>query len=175
MAILKHFFENIESYVCRFLLVSFVTLLFAQIVSRELFGRSISWIEELSTYMFVWFVFFGASYAARLSAHNRVTVQFKPFPKIVAKVSESIADLLLDSVQPLFRLAEHRLRVLQDEPLLEVPDPRRSDEVFLHDPADRVCAHDDPDHPGELPPLGQRHRRARSRSAELDQVIEEAK
>ncbi len=93
MAILIHIFENIESYVCRFLLVSFVTLLFAQIVSREVFGRSISWIEELSTYMFVWFVFFGASYAARLSAHNRVTIQFKPFPKIVAKVSESIADL----------------------------------------------------------------------------------
>ncbi|MGI9492676.1 MAG: TRAP transporter small permease [Geminicoccaceae bacterium] len=93
MAILKHIFENIESYVCRFLLATFVTLLFAQIVSRELFGHSISWIEELSTYMFVWFVFFGASYAARLSAHNRVTVQFKPFPKMVAKVSETVADL----------------------------------------------------------------------------------
>ena len=93
MAILKHIFENIESYVCRFLAGAFVTLLFAQIVSRELFGRSISWIEELSTYMFVWFVFFGASYAARLSAHNRVTFQFKPFPKMVAKVSETIADL----------------------------------------------------------------------------------
>ena len=94
MAILKHIFENIESYVCRALLATFVTLLFAQIVSRELFGQSISWIEELSTYMFVWFVFFGASYAARLSAHNRVTVQFKLFPKMVAKISESIADLL---------------------------------------------------------------------------------
>jgi C4-dicarboxylate transporter, DctQ subunit len=43
--------------------------------------------------MFVWFVFFGASYAARLSAHNRVTVQFKPFPKMVAVISETIADL----------------------------------------------------------------------------------
>jgi len=94
MSILKRIFENIESYVCRALLATFVTLLFAQIVSRELFGHSISWIEELSTYMFVWFVFFGASYAARLAAHNRVTVQFKLFPKIVAKISESIADLL---------------------------------------------------------------------------------
>ena len=93
MAILKHVFENIESYVCRFLLATFVTLLFAQIVSRELFGQSIAWSEELSTYMFVWFVFFGASYAARLSAHNRVTVQFKPFSKRVAVISESIADL----------------------------------------------------------------------------------
>lgn len=55
MAILKHIFENIEGYICRFLLATFVTLLFAQIVSRELFDHSFSWIEELSTYMFVWF------------------------------------------------------------------------------------------------------------------------
>ena len=92
MATFKHIFENIESYVCRFLLATFVTLLFAQILSREIFGRSIAWSEELSTYMFVWFVFFGASYAARLSAHNRVTVQFAPFPKKVAIISETIAD-----------------------------------------------------------------------------------
>lgn len=92
MAILKHLFDNIESYVCRFLLAAFVTLLFAQIVSRELFGRSIAWSEELSTYMFVWFVFFGASYAARLNAHNRVSVQFKPFPRKIAIISETIAD-----------------------------------------------------------------------------------
>ncbi len=94
MSILKHIFENIESYLCRTLLATFVVLLFVQILSREMFGYSFSWIEELSTYMFVWFVFFGASYAARLAAHNRVTVQFKPFPKMVAKISESFADLL---------------------------------------------------------------------------------
>ena len=94
MAVVKHIFDNIESYVCRLLLAIFVTLLFAQIVSREIFSYSISWSEELSTYMFVWFVFFGASYAARLSAHNRVTVQFKPFPRRVALISETIADFL---------------------------------------------------------------------------------
>ena len=65
--------NNIESYICRALLATFVCLLFAQIVSREAFGYSISWIEELSVYMFVWFVYFGASYAAKMGAHNRVT------------------------------------------------------------------------------------------------------
>lgn len=87
------FFDNIESYICRTLLASFVLLLFAQIVSREFFEHSFSWSEELATYMFVWFVFFGASYAAKLSAHNRVTFQFKPFPKKVVNVIEAIADL----------------------------------------------------------------------------------
>ena len=93
---MKRFFyvlNNIESYLCRFLLVSFVGLLFAQIISRELFSHSFSWIEELSVYMFVWFVFFGASHAAKMSAHNRVTFQFGMFPKAWVKWIEGFADL----------------------------------------------------------------------------------
>ncbi|MCG8361584.1 MAG: TRAP transporter small permease [Kiloniellales bacterium] len=93
VGILKRIFDNIESYICRTLLAIFVLLLFAQILSREFFGYSFSWSEELATYMFVWFVFFGASYAARLSAHNRVTFQFKALPKRAVHVIEGIADL----------------------------------------------------------------------------------
>ena len=73
-------FDNIESYVCRSLLAFFVVLLFAQILMREFFDFSLSWSEELATYLFVWFVFFGASYAAKLGAHNRVTFQFNLLP-----------------------------------------------------------------------------------------------
>ena len=85
--------DNIESYICRTLLALFVILLFAQIISREFFGYSFSWSEELATYMFVWFVFFGASYAAKLYAHNRVTFQFNKMSKRTANIIEGIADL----------------------------------------------------------------------------------
>ena len=85
--------DNIESYICRTLLALFVVLLFAQILSRELFNYSFSWSEELATYMFVWFVFFGASYAAKLYAHNRVTFQFNKLSKRTADIIEGIADL----------------------------------------------------------------------------------
>ena len=86
--------DNLESYICRTLLALFVLLLFAQIVSREIFQQSLSWSEELAVYMFVWFVFFGASYAARLSAHNRVTFHFKWLPPKVAVSMEALADLI---------------------------------------------------------------------------------
>jgi TRAP-type C4-dicarboxylate transport system permease small subunit len=89
-----YFINNIESYLCRLLLAMFVTLLFAQIVSRQIFGYSFSWSEELSVYMFVWFVFFGASYAAKLSAHNRVTFQYKLMPSWMPKVLEFLSDLI---------------------------------------------------------------------------------
>ena len=89
-----NFFNNIESYICRTLLAAFVLLLFAQIISREFFEYSFAWSEELATYMFVWFVFFGASYAAKLSAHNRVTFQFKFLPQKVVRLIEAFADLI---------------------------------------------------------------------------------
>ena len=92
--LLKKFFANIESYICCSLLVFFVVLLFAQILSREVFDYSFSWSEELATYMFVWFVFFGASYAAKLGAHNRVTFQFKSLPRKLVNLIEGFADLL---------------------------------------------------------------------------------
>lgn len=88
------FFDNLESYICQGLLAAFVLILFAQIVSRELFGHSLSWTEELAVYMFVWFVFFGASYAAKLAAHNRVTFHFKWLPPRLVLLSELLADLI---------------------------------------------------------------------------------
>jgi len=89
-----HFIDNIESYICRTLLAAFVTLLFAQIISRQLFNYSFSWSEELSVYMFVWFVFFGASYAAKLAAHNRVTFQYKLMPAWLPPILEFLSDLI---------------------------------------------------------------------------------
>ncbi|MCZ2721923.1 TRAP transporter small permease [Marinomonas sp. 15G1-11] len=88
------FIDDIEGYICRTLLALFVTLLFAQIISREVFGHSLSWTEELSVYMFVWFVYFGACYSARLSAHNRVTFQYKLMPNWLPPIFEFITDLI---------------------------------------------------------------------------------
>ena len=86
--------DNFESYACQFLLAFFVILLFLQILLREFFNYSISWGEELATYLFVWFVFLGASYACRLAAHNRVTFQFKILPPRVGKILEGFSDLI---------------------------------------------------------------------------------
>jgi len=93
MSHIRTFIDNIESYVCRTLLATFVGLLFTQIVARQLFEHSISWIEELSVIMFVWFAFFGASYAAKLNAHNRVTFHLKMLPGNGAQYVQAFADL----------------------------------------------------------------------------------
>lgn len=86
--------DNIESYLCKFLLSFFVVLLFVQVVMRVVFQDSLTWSEELSRFAFVWFAYLGACYAARLNAHNRVTFQFKFLPALVGNLSRGLADLL---------------------------------------------------------------------------------
>ncbi len=85
--------DKLESYLCRIILVVFVTLLFAQIVARQIFGYNILWTEELSTMLFVWFAYFGASYAARISAHNRVSFHINALPRKVGRLVEAAGDL----------------------------------------------------------------------------------
>lgn len=83
-----------ETVLCELLLAAFVTLLFVQIVARQVFGYSIAWSEELSTYMFVWFAYMGAVVAAKISAHNRVMFQFKYLPKALGKFMLAASDVL---------------------------------------------------------------------------------
>lgn len=94
MPIIKNLLNNIETYICRILLAFFVTLLFVQIISRQIFGYSITWSEELAVYAFVWFVYLGASHAAKISAHNRVTFQYKILPKSVQTALEIFSDIM---------------------------------------------------------------------------------
>lgn len=91
---LLHFLDNIESYVCQVLLSFFVVILFLQIALRVCFNYVIPWSEEISRFAFVWFVFFGAAYAARLAAHNRVMLQFKLMPKVVQDIAMIVTDLI---------------------------------------------------------------------------------
>ncbi|MBA4491665.1 TRAP transporter small permease [Paracoccus sp. S1E-3] len=86
------FMDKFESHLCRIMLAVFVTLLFVQIVARQIFGFSITWIEELSVILFVWFAYFGASYAARMAAHNRVTFHLNMLPRKKARIIEAIGD-----------------------------------------------------------------------------------
>ncbi len=92
--VIKRFFDNFESYICQVLLAFFITLLFIQIIFREVFNYTLSWGEELARFSFVWFVFFGAVVAARMAAHNRVTFQLKKFSKKTKNYIEAFADLI---------------------------------------------------------------------------------
>ena len=87
------FLDRGEGYICQCLLAFFIVIMFLQIVMRTL-GIPLPWSEELCRYSFVWFVFFGASYAARLVAHNRVTIHLRLLPKFYTDLILLFGDLL---------------------------------------------------------------------------------
>ncbi len=90
---LKAFFDHFESYLCQFLLVFFVLVVFLQIVLRQI-NMSLSWTEEIARYAFIWFILFGACYATRLCALNRVTVQFMKAPQWVTNLFLFVGDII---------------------------------------------------------------------------------
>lgn len=86
-------FDHFEKYICQILLVFFVITLFVQIILRAT-GDSLIWTEEIARFAFIWFILFGASYATRLCALNRVTMQFHKFPPVVGHVCMFISDII---------------------------------------------------------------------------------
>jgi TRAP-type C4-dicarboxylate transport system permease small subunit len=84
---------------------------------RVVFDSSLTWSEEASRFAFVWFAFLGASYAARLGAHNRVTFQFKLIPKLLGNISQAVADLIWIAFNTVMTLKS--IETIQD--MLEFP------------------------------------------------------
>lgn len=54
------------------MLAVMVTCIFAQVVSRYLFGQPLVWVEELSTYAFIWGAFIGASAGLKAGLHLKI-------------------------------------------------------------------------------------------------------
>lgn len=58
---IKYYLGNLEEILCGACLLCMVGLVILNVLLRFLFGYSITWAEEVSTILFVWSVFIGAS------------------------------------------------------------------------------------------------------------------
>ncbi len=61
-------------------LLTIVVCIFGQVVFRYVFGKPLVWVEEFSTYCFIWSVYLGAAYALIKGRHIQVTTLFEKFP-----------------------------------------------------------------------------------------------
>jgi len=64
--------ERVERTMVISLLAIMVGCIFGQVVSRYLFGLPLVWVEELSTYAFIWGVFIGASLGLKKKRHIKI-------------------------------------------------------------------------------------------------------
>lgn len=73
MTALKWLDHNAEKALATLLLGAIVLLIFANVIMRYVLNASLSWGEELTLWMFVWFLWLGVSYAFHTGDHVRVT------------------------------------------------------------------------------------------------------
>lgn len=73
----------IEGYISIILLVAMTGIMFTGVIFRYVFNSSLSWSEELSRYLFIWFVFISMSYAVKEKAHIRVEALNRLIPKSI--------------------------------------------------------------------------------------------
>lgn len=94
MKILKWLDDNIELYLCVFLMSFMTLLIFVQVVMRYVFNNSLSWSEELARYVFIWLIYIGISYGCKLRKHIKIDAALYLFPKKARRYVVLIGDLL---------------------------------------------------------------------------------
>src|SRR5690606_31541245 len=86
--------DNIEQLISNLCLAALVVVLGLQIVFRYVLGIGLSWSEEVSRFLFIWFVYVSASLAARAGTHVRVTAFVDMLPPRAGHLVRIAADLI---------------------------------------------------------------------------------
>ena len=88
-------YNKFESNVLMITLVIMVVIIFTNVVMRYIFNNSLSWSEELSRYMFVWFSWIGVSAGLKDGEHLRVELlKTKLLRNGLIKTNEAFALLI---------------------------------------------------------------------------------
>ena len=79
-----------------------VAIAFTNVIARYFFDASLTWAAELTTYFFLWSIFFGAAYCFKQDAHISIDILLKKVSPMTAKVlmliSHSITFVFLAAI-----------------------------------------------------------------------------
>ncbi len=68
--------ERFEKFMISWSIIVMAVVAIANVIGRNLFSYSFTWAEEVTQFAIVWVTFIGASYAARMGVHIRMTAVF---------------------------------------------------------------------------------------------------
>ncbi len=81
MKVLKWIDEHIEEYLLVITYTAMLLIATAQVFFRYVVNYSISWSQDLLTYMLIWSVFIGISLAVKRRKHIKVELAYVLFPE----------------------------------------------------------------------------------------------
>ena len=77
------------------LILLFITFsIFIDVILRYFFNRPSIWITEICTYLFLYMIFLGTSYALQMDFHIRVTFLINNFPNAYARWFDRLTSIL---------------------------------------------------------------------------------
>ncbi len=93
MKVLKLIDEHIEQWILMITYTAMLLIATAQVFFRYVINYSLSWSQDLLTYMFIWSVFIGVSLAVKKRRHIRVELIHIIIPKAWHKIVNVFANL----------------------------------------------------------------------------------
>ena len=83
--LLSKIIGHINQKIAAFGITAGVAVAFTNVVARYVFDASLTWASELTIFLFLWSVFFGAAYCFKKDAHIAVTIVLDLVPTRIAK------------------------------------------------------------------------------------------
>ena len=86
--------ENLERKVSNVCLAALVVVLAMQVFYRYVLQIGLSWSEEVSRFLFIWFVYVSASYAVQMGTHIRVSFFVDLLPQRMVRAVQILSDVI---------------------------------------------------------------------------------
>lgn len=118
---MKKIFDNIENYIMAFglTIMTFITVI--NVISRKFLGLSMSFLEEITTSMFILITLLGAAVAAKQGGHLGLTVLTDLIPKKYQKFVSLITWLVATFFS--FYLVKYGLLMVKSEMKMGITTP----------------------------------------------------
>lgn len=87
-------FDKINEWFLVILMALMCLDLLAQVVARYVFGKPLTWSEELARYMFVWLALLGSAWCGRSHIHVRMTAVTGMFPPALLHIQQILVSLV---------------------------------------------------------------------------------
>jgi len=123
---LKWLDENLEMSICIVLMSTMTLLIFVQVIMRYVVRNSLTWSEELARYLFIWLIYFGISYGAKIRKHIKIEAFLGLWPKSIRKYIPIVGDILFLGFSVFITvtattLVQKQLALGQTSPALRIP------------------------------------------------------
>ena len=119
--------RNLERNISWLLLLVLTLMLTAQVIARYIFFTSISWIEEFSRIVFIWYIYISITWIILQGRHIRVNVLDMVLPEAWKRPFYILADfiwLFFNALMTYFgyRFVMSEIEVYSETAILEIPE-----------------------------------------------------